>query len=131
MENRIPKNRYKGGINIESCKAQQGIGKADRKKQDTLSMIERAMDKQATGIAKTVTDMFRFMAMSAAMLSNIELDVDILRLKIDDGSVFFEINYPDGRKRKGRKSDSFCDEEPDDFGDGYDDDEEGLLYDGD
>lgn len=126
---RDPKYRYNGGSKPERHKGQQTANK----KQDTLSMIERAMDKQAAGIAKTVTDMFKFMAMSAAMLPNMELDVDILRLKIDDDGIFFEINYPDGRKHKEHKADSFCDdcdEELNDLDDDFDD-EEGLLFDGD
>ena len=77
--------------------------------------------------------MFKLMAMSAAMLPNMELDTGIMRLKVDDGGVFFEINDP-YRMRKAKRSSV---EEPDDDTDALDDlddlddDEEGLLYDGD
>lgn len=128
MENRTPKNRYNGGINTESRKAQQTAGCADRKAPETLKKIEAEMDKHAADIAITVSDMFKFMAMSAAMLPNMEMDTGLFRLKVDDNGIFFEINHP-FRKRKQRDfSDDCCAEEP--SGD-YDDDEEGLIYDGD
>ena len=138
MENRIPKNRYNAsGINTEDRKAQQTAGKET----DTLKKIEAEMDKRAADIAITVSDMFKFMAMTAAMLPNMELDTGLFRLKVDDDGIFFEISHS-FRKRKERdvcedcKDCEGCDgcgEEPDNFGDkfDYDDDEEGLLYDGD
>lgn len=123
MENRIPKNRYNGSsTNTDS-----------RKEPETLKKIEAEMDKRAADIAITVSDMFKFMAMSAAMLPNMELDAGLFRLKVDDNGIFFEISHS-FRKRKERdvcEDCDGCDEEPDDFGDDYDDDEEGLLYDGD
>lgn len=127
IENRIPKNRYNGsGTNTESRKAQQTAGTADRKP-ETLKKIEAEMDKRAADIALTVSDMFKFMAMTAAMLPNMEMDTGLFRLKVDDGGIFFEINHP-FRKRKQRDiSNDCCAEEPDN----YDDDEEGLIYDGD
>lgn len=126
--NRIPKNRYNGsGTNTESRKAQQTAGTADRKEPETLKKIEAQMDKRAADIALIVSDMFKFMAMTAAMLPNMELDTGLFRLKVDDDGIFFEINHP-FRKRKQRDiSNDCCAEEPDN----YDDDEEGLIYDGD
>lgn len=128
MQNRIPKNRYNGsGINTESHKVQQTAGLADRKP-ETLKKIEAEMDKRAADIAITVSDMFKFMAMTSAMLPNMELDTGLFRLKVDDDGIFFEINHP-FRKRKQRDISNDCSaEEPD--GD-YDDEEEGLIYDGD
>lgn len=128
MQNRIPKNRYNSsGTNTESSKVQQTAGLADRKP-ETLKKIEAEMDKRAADIALTVSDMFKFMAMTSAMLPNMELDTGLFRLKIDDDGIFFEINHP-FRKRKQRDISNDCSaEEPD--GD-YDDDEEGLIYDGD
>lgn len=134
MENRIPKNRYNGsGINTESRKAQQTAGKAERKPDNTLKKIETAMDKRAADMAITVSDMFKFMAMSAAMLPNMELDAGLFRLKVDDDGIFFEISHPFRKRKEPKERDicDSCDEETDDFGDDYDDDEEGLLYDGD
>ena len=124
--NRTPKNRYNGGYNTESRKSQQTAGKAE----DTLTKIEAEMDKCAADIALTVSDIFKFMAMSATMLPNMELDTGLFRLKVDDNGIFFEISHP-FRKRKQRDICEDCDgcaEEPDND---YDDDEEGLLYDGD
>jgi hypothetical protein len=128
MQNRIPKNRYNGsGTNTESRKAQQTAGKADRKP-ETLKKIEAEMDKRAADIAITVSDMFKFMAMTAAMLPNMELDTGLFRLKVDDDGVFFEINHP-FRKHKQRDISNDCSAE--ETGGDYDDDEEGLIYDGD
>ena len=80
--NRIPKNLYNGsGTNTESRKAQQTAGTADRKP-ETLKKIEAEMDKRAADIALTVSDMFKFMAMTAAMLPNMEMDVGVFRLKM-------------------------------------------------
>ena len=139
MENvRNTKNRRNARrLSAEDCKRLNDMitGGADkRNKRDKLNEIEAAMDKRAADIALTISDMFKFMAMSAAMLPNMELDTGIMRLKVDDGGVFFEINDP-YRMRKTIRKDENCGEEPDDdFDDDCDDcddDEEGLLYDGD
>ena len=123
-------------LSARDCKRLNDMitGGADkRNKRDKLNEIEAAMDKRAADIALTISDMFKFMAMSAAMLPNMELDTGIMRVKIDDGGVFFEINDP-YRMRKANRSSV---EEPDDDTDALDDldelddDEEGLLYDGD
>ena len=138
MENvRNTKNRRNARrLSAEDCKRLNDMitGGADkRNKRDKLNEIEAAMDKRAADIALTVSDMFKFMAMSAAILPNMELDTGIMRLKVDDGGVFFEINDP-YRMRKAKRSSV---EEPDDDTDALDDlddlddDEEGLLYDGD
>ena len=132
MENaRNTKNRRNARrLSAEDCKRLNDMivgGAYKRNKRNKLNEIEAAMDKRAADIALTVSDMFKFMAMSAAMLPNMELDTGIMRLKIDDGGVFFEINDP-YRMRKTIRKDENCGEEPDND---FDDDEEGLLYDGD
>ena len=138
MENvRNTKNRRNARrLSAEDCKRLNDMitsGADKQNKRDKLNEIEAAMDKRAADIALTVSDMFKFMAMSAAMLPNMELDTGIMRLKVDDGGVFFEINDP-YRMRKAKRSSV---EEPDDDTDALDDlddlddDEEGLLYDGD
>ena len=128
METRTPKNRYNGsGINTDDRKTQQSAGMADIKGQDALKEIGTMLDKQAAGVAQTVTDMFKFMSLTAAVLPNMELDTGIFHLKVDDDGILFEINHP---FCKGKQGDTYEDdsEEPDND---YDDDEEGLLYDGD
>jgi len=128
MQNRIPKNRYNGsGTNTESRKVQQTAGSADRKP-ETLKKIEAEMDKRAADIALTVSDMFKLMAMSVAMLPNMEMDTGLFRLKVDDNGIFFEINHPFHKCKQRGISNDCCAEEPDC---NYDDDEEGLIYDGD
>ena len=69
------------------------------------------------------------MTLSAAMLPNMELDTGIVRLKVDDNGVFFEINHPFRKQRKGRKC--YGKRDLREAYDGYDDEEEGLIYDGD
>ena len=128
METRTPKNRYNGsGINTDDRKTQQSAGMADTKGQDALKEIGTMLDKQAAGVAQTVTDMFKFMSLTAAVLPKMELDTGIFHLKVDDDGILFEINHP---FRKEKQGDTYEDdsEEPDND---YDDDEEGLLYDGD
>lgn len=119
MENRTPKNRYNGGAATDPGKS---AGKPD-----ALKLLETAMDKRAGDIAQTATDMFRFMSMASAMLPNMELDVGVFRLKIDDEGVFFEIRYPDDFRKKLRRDSGVSAKMPEND----DDDEEGLLYDGD
>ena len=127
--NRIPKNRYNGsGINTDDRKAQQSADTADIKGQDTLKEIGAVLDKQAAGVAQTVTDMFKFMSLTAAVLPNMELDTGIFHLKVDDDGILFEINHPFRKDKQRDFSDDCCTEEP---SDDYDDDEEGLIYDGD
>ena len=118
MENRTPKNRCNGSAAPDPGKS---AGKPD-----ALKLLESAMDKRAAGIAQTVTDMFRFMSMASSMLPNMEMDVGVFCLKIDDDGVTFEIRYPSGFRRK-HKPDEDSEKQPNN----YDDDEEGLIYDGD
>ena len=119
MENRTPKNRYNGGAATDHGKS---AGKPD-----ALKLLETAMDKRAGDIAQTATDMFRFMSMASAMLPNMELDVGVFRLKIDDEGVFFEIRYPDDFRKKLQRDSGVSGKMPEND----DDDEEGLIYDGD
>lgn len=119
MENRTPKNRYNGSTAPDAGKTTE--------KPDALKLLETAMDKRAGDIAQTATDMFRFMSMASAMLPNMELDVGVFRLKIDDEGVFFEIRYPDDFRKKLRRDSDVSKKMPEND----DDDEEGLIYDGD
>lgn len=126
METRTPKNHYNGsGINTDERKTPQSPDMADRKGQDALKGIGTMLDKQAAGIAQTVMDMFRFMSLSASILPNMELDVGIFRLKRDDDGVFFEITFPSDLRDKHYEDGKNTLPENDD------DDEEGLIYDGD
>lgn len=119
MENRTPKNRCNGGAAPDPSKS---AGNSD-----ALKLLESAMDQRAGDIAQTATDMFRFMSMASAMLPNMELDVGVFRLKIDDEGVFFEIRYPDDFRKKLRGDSGVSAKTPEND----DDDEEGLIYDGD
>lgn len=65
--------------------------------------------------------------LESAMLPNMELDVGVFRLKIDDEGVFFEIRYPDDFRKKLRRDSGVSAKMPEND----DDDEEGLIYDGD
>ena len=123
METRTTKNRYNGSAASDSGKPTD----KSAVKPDALKLLESAMDKRAGDIAQTATDMFRFMSMASAMLPNMELDVGVFRLKIDDEGVFFEIRYPDDFRKKLRRDSDVSKKTPEN----YDDDEEGLIYDGD
>ena len=119
MENRTPKNHYNGSDAAASDKSGE--------KPDALKLLESEMDKRAGNIAQTAMDMFRFMSMESAILPNMELDVDVFRLKIDEEGVFFEIRYPDDFRKKLRRDSGVSGKMPEN----YDDDEEGMIYDGD
>ena len=130
MENqRTTKNHRKARhISAEECvrlTAKITDTAAKREQHEKLNEIEAAMDKRAVDIALTVSDMFKFMSISAAMLPNMELEVECMRLKVDDDGVFFEISNP----HRSRRDDDFTDDSDED--DDYDDEGEGLLYDGD
>ncbi len=130
MENkRTTKDRRKARhISAEECvrlNAKIADTAANREQHEKLNEIEAAMDKRAADIALTVSDMFKFMSISAAMLPNMELEVECMRLKVDDDGVFFEINNPHRSRRENG------DDLTEDFDDDDYDDEEGLLYDGD
>ena len=92
-------------------------------KPDRLKQLSAEMDKDAAGIALTITEMYRFVMMTAAVLPKMELDTGTIRLKIDDSGIFFGIRHPSGTKRRR------C--TPHDFRESADEEEEGLLYDGD
>lgn len=112
MENRIQKNRYNGGATSDADKHTD--------KPDVLKKIEAEMDKSAADIAVTVSDMFKFMAMTAAMLPNMELDVGVFCLNINDDGISFELHYPADFKRTRSNDSGIAQKVPDN-----DDDEEG------
>ncbi len=124
----IPKNRSNTSSSAEICKRVNSMVAGANTQHEKLNKIEAEMDKRAADIAITISDLFKFVSMSAAILPDMELDTGIMRLKVDDDGVFFEISYPESRIR--RQCSGCCEELEDDFDD-IDDDEEGLLYDGD
>jgi len=115
MENRRnPKCRYNGTTHRNA-----------EKKLDKLKKLEACSDKRAADIALTVSNMFKFMMLSAAMLPKMELDIGIMRLKVDDNGIFCGVRFPDSR------SCARCDDDRRRNNAYVDDDEEGLIYDGD
>ena len=113
--NKIPKNRHKGSrFSAEKC--------------ESLNKIEAELDKYAADIALTISDMFKFMSVSSALLPDMEIETDTMYLKVDDNGIFFGISSPPQKCHKT------CCAELDDFEDDWDDwddEEEGTLYDGD
>lgn len=133
MKTRTPKNRYNGGHNTESRKPREHAEKkAECQSVEMLEAMEKQMHKNAEQIAHTVSDMFQLVCLMASMLPNMELDTGIMHLKTDDDGVFVEINS--AACREYADIDCFgncvCDIRCGLFG-SDDDDEEGLLYDGD
>lgn len=123
MENRrIPKSRYNGSTACDRKSAGREPEQSKIPMPDKLKKIGEVLDKRAEDTALIITDMFKFMSMSIAMLPNMELDVGVMRLKVDDAGIIFEINNP---VRNCCEDCCGCDDELND------DDEEGLLYDGD
>ena len=112
-DRRNPKSRCSGAAHQNA-----------EKRLDKLKKLEARSDKRAAGIAQTVSNMFKFMMLSAAMLPKMELDIGIVRLKVDDNGIFCGVRFPASRSHD-RYDDARCRNHA------YDDDEEGLIYDGD
>ena len=119
-----PKNRSNDLSASELCKRTNDMLSAATTGHEKLNKIGAELDERAADIALTISDLFKFMSMSAALLPDMELDTGTMRLKVNDNGVFFGICYPESRKH--RQCPGCCEEPDEDF-----DDEEGLLYDGD
>ncbi len=125
--NRIPKNRHKDS-RFSAEKSRRVSSAVAAEKCDSLNKIEAKLDKYATDIALTVSDMFKFMSMASALLPDMEIETDTMYLKVDADGIFFGISTP------AQKCHKTCCAELDDFEDDWDDwddEEEGTLYDGD
>ena len=124
---RIPKNRRRD-IRFFAEKSRRVSSAVAAEKCDSLNKIEAKLDKYATDIALTVSDMFKFMSMASALLPDMEIETDTMYLKVDADGIFFGISTP------AQKCHKTCCAELDDFEDDWDDwddEEEGTLYDGD
>lgn len=127
MENRIPKNRYDGsGGNTESRKAQQYAQKrhATSNDEDVLEALEMEISSGAARAGLVVAEIFTFLTKKCAMLPNVQLSTDKMRLVTSGSGISIKIYCPELRGLTRDVPDA--DESED-----YDDDEEGLLYDGD
>ena len=127
-KNRIPKNRYNGNsrryadAKAETDRIARNVKSAAKpEKNNVLDEIGKAVDAHAVEIGVTVSDIFKFLTITAAVLPNMELELEMIRLKVDDSGIFVEITRP------CHKCCEDCDD--DDFDEW--DEEEGLLYDGD
>ena len=131
-KNRILKNRYNGNsrryaeAKAETDRIARNVKSAAKpEKNHVLDEIGKAVDDHAVEIGVTVSDIFKFLTITAAVLPNMELELEMIHLKVDDSGIFVEITRP-------------CHKRCEDCGDFSDDDdfdewdeEEGLLYDGD
>ena len=121
-KNRIPKNCYNGTsrryaeAKAEAESTARNVRSAAKpEKNSTLDEIGKAVDTHAMDIGATVSDIFKFLTITAVVLRNMELEM--IRLKVDESGVFMEITKP-------------CHKCCEDCGDEeLEDDEEGLLYD--
>ena len=131
-KNRIPKNRY----NCNSRRYAEAKAETDRiarnvkseskpEKNHVLDEIGKAVDAHAAEIGVTVSDIFKFLTITAAVLPKMELELEMIHLKVDDSGIFVEITRP--CHKLCEDCGGFSDD--DDF-DKWDE-EEGLLYDGD
>lgn len=127
-KNRIPKNRYNNNsrryaeAKAETNRIARNVrSEAKPEKNHVLDEIGKAVDAHAAEIGVTVSDIFKFLTITAAVLPNMELELEMIHLKVDDSGIFVEITRP-------------CHKHYEDCGvDDFDewDEEEGLLYDGD
>lgn len=127
MENRIPKNRYNGSSdNTESRKAQQSAQKRldSSNAEDVLEALETEISTGAARAGLVVADIFTFLTKKCAMLPNMQLSTDKMRLVTSGSGISIKIYCPELRDLTRDVPDA-------DESDDYDDDEEGLLYDGD
>ena len=127
MENRIPKNRYNGsGINTEERKAQQYAQKKHdaSNDEDVLEALEMEISAGAARVGLVVADIFTYLTKKCAMLPNMQLSTDKMRLVTSGSGISIKIYCPELRNLTRDVPDA-------DESDDYDDDEEGLLYDGD
>ena len=125
--NRIQKNRHKSS-RFSAEKSRRVSSAVAAEKCESLNKIEAELDKYATDIALTVSDMFKFMSMASALLPDMEIETDTMYLKVDADSIFFGISS------LAQKCHKTCCAGLDDFEDDWDDwddEEEGTLYDGD
>ncbi len=127
-KNRIPKNRYNGNsrryadAKAETDRIARNVKSAAKpEKNNVLDEIGKAVDAHAVEIGVTVSDIFKFLTITAAVLPNMELELEMIRLKVDDSGIFVEITRPCHK---------CCEDCGDDDFDEWDE-EEGLLYDGD
>ena len=133
-KNRIPKNRYNGNSRrYAEAKAEiDHIARNVRseskpEKNHVLDEIGKAVDAHAAEIGVTVSDIFKFLTITAAVLPNMEVELEMIRLKVDDSGISVKITRP--CRECCEDCSGFSGDE--DFNEDDWDDEEGLLYDGD
>lgn len=133
-KNRIPKNRYNGNsrryadAKAETDRIARNVKTtAKPEKASILDEIGKAVDAHAVDIGVTVSDIFKFLTITAAVLPNMELELKMIRLKVDDSGISVKITRP--CRECGEDCGGFSGDE--DFNEDGWDDEEGLLYDGD
>ncbi len=128
-KNRIPKNRYNGNsrwyaeAKAETDRIARNVRSESKpEKNHVLDEIGKAVDAHAAEIGVTVSDIFKFLTITAAVLPNMELELEMIRLKVDDSGILVKVTRPCHK----------CCEDCGGFsGDDDWDEEEGLLYDGD
>ena len=127
----------------ERNNSRRNDGKAGKSIADDLLTEEmsQGIDIEAAGIGLVVADLFKTVSLAAAHLPNMELYSDMISVVVDDDSITVSITglNPEQEANNGdshRKpcchgccvNDPGCEE---DDSDPYDDEEEGLIYDGD
>ena len=125
--NRVPKNRYNGsGANTGSHKAQQYTQKKhdSSNAEDVIEALEMEISAGAARAGIVVADIFTFLTKKCAMLPNIQLSTDKMRLVTSGSGISIKIFCPELRNLTRDVPDAGETED-------YDDDEEGLIYDGD
>lgn len=103
--------------------------------------LSQKIDIEAAGIGLIIADLFKTVSLAAAHLPNMELYSDMINVVVDDDSITVSImglnpeqetNHGDSREKVCCHG--CCANDPgyeEDDNNLYDDDEEGLIYDGD
>ena len=93
---------------------------------DILTDLEKQMDKDFMETGKAVAELFRAVCTAAIKLPNMELHTELMCLTNDENGLAVFFNRDTADEGEHHLHDDF-----DDAFDGYDDEEEEMLYDGD
>lgn len=135
-------NRERGDDGHGDC--QRNEGKAGKKTPDELltEKLSEAIDLEGMAIGLVIADLFKTVSLAAVRLPNMELYSDMISVIVDDDSITVSITglNPESdanhSPKHGKVRCHGCNDDPGYEEEDYDpntddDDEEGLIYDGD
>lgn len=103
--------------------------------------LSRAIDFEVMGLGLVIADLFKTVSLAAAHLPNMELYSDMISVVVDEDSITVCVtglkpeSHNSNERKHGKVCCHGCNDDPgndeDDYNPNDDDDEEGLIYDGD